>query len=112
MAKLECALCGDFDAILNDLTNTVMDGSATATLEEESDFCDGNCRLAVRAFERYSYFGGNRVSLTIVLLKNQDTIFLTAIATGGSQAVFFKMNTVGEDGFLDTVIETVEKYKA
>lgn len=112
MAKLECILCGDFDTILNDLTNTIMSGSASASIEEESDFCYGDCRQAVRAFERYSYFGGNRVSLTIVLLKSKDTISFTAMATGGSQAVFFKMNTVGEESFLDSIMNTVEKYKA
>lgn len=112
MAKIDCVLCGDFDTILNDLTNTVLSSSASASLEEQSDFCDNDCRLSVRTFERFSYFGRNRVSLTIVLMKSQDAIFLTVSAAGGSSAIFFKINTIGEENFLDTIRQTAEKYQA
>jgi hypothetical protein len=60
-------------------------------------------------FERYSYAGGNRVSLTVTLFQNGDEpIRLSAITTGGSQAVFFKINTWGEEAFLDKLRELVE----
>ena len=34
---------------------------------------------------------------------------VTAITSGGSQAVFFKVNTVGENAFLDTIIEAIDR---
>ena len=34
---------------------------------------------------------------------------LSAIAAGGSQAVFFKMNTLGEDAFLEDVKQLLEE---
>ena len=36
-------------------------------------------------------------------------IRLSAIAAGGSQAVFFKMNTLGEDAFLEDVKQLLEE---
>jgi len=66
--------------------------------------------MAVRVYERYSMFGGNRVSLNITLLGNDQNLFLSAITSGGSQAVLFKINTVGEETFLDQVRSAVERY--
>ena len=54
--------------------------------------------------------GGNRLSLTLTLFQNGDEpIRLSAITTGGSQAVFFKMNTLGEDAFLEDVKQLLEE---
>ena len=105
MAKLERKLRGDFGEILNSITDGILNGSASASLEELSDFECGNSRCSVRVFERYSYFGGNRVSLTVTLFQNGEDIYLSGITAGGSQAMFFKMNTVGEEAFLEKLEE-------
>ena len=63
MAKLEQTLYEDFDHLLNRIEDGIKAGSSSATLEEFSDFAAGNARCSVRVFERYSYMGGNRVSL-------------------------------------------------
>ena len=39
-----------------------------------------------------------------------NSLFLSAITSGGSQAVFWKINTMGEESFLDKVIELAESY--
>lgn len=102
MAKFEKVLYGDFDAILKKVEGGVLDGSISASLEESSDFANGEARCSVRVFERYSYAGGNRVSLSVTLFKNGDSpIHVSAITSGGSQALFFKMNTWGEETFLE-----------
>ena len=44
------------------------------------------------------------------LLQSGGRIFLSAITSGGSQAVFWKINIFGEEAFLDTIRETVENY--
>ena len=36
-------------------------------------------------------------------------LYEDAIAAGGSQAVFFKMNTLGEDAFLEDVKQLLEE---
>ena len=105
MAKLEKTLTGDFNSILRKIEDGIINGSLSATLEDSSDFYIGDMRCSVRVFERYSYTGGNRVSLSVTLFGNRDTIHLSAIASGGSQALFFKLNTFGEEAFLDKLRE-------
>ncbi len=111
MAKLECELQGDFRQILDELTDTIIGGSLSASIEDGSTFETEGCLCAVRVFERYSMIGGNRVSLNITLLKTENRIFLSAITSGGSQAVLFKLNTFGEEAFLDGIRKTVQKYR-
>lgn len=110
MAKIECELYGDYEEILAELHCAVMDGSASASFEDGTDFETSGMRCAVRAYERYSAFGGNRVSLSFTLVESEGRIFLSAISTGGSQAVFFKFDTVGEETFLSTIEWVVEMY--
>ncbi|HOJ36316.1 MAG TPA: DUF6054 family protein [Clostridiales bacterium] len=111
MAKYEATLRGDFNIILKDIEDTVMRKSLSASFEDGSFYQDGDTAFAFRVYERYSYFGNNRVSLSILLFKKGDDIKFSAITSGGSQAVFFKINTVGEQNFLSTIIDTVEKYR-
>ena len=102
MAKMERTLNGDFNDILRRIENGIMKGSVTASLEDSSDFSDGSSRCSVRVFERYSALGSNRVSLSVTLFQVKDgEIHLSAITSGGSQAMFFKINTFGEEAFLE-----------
>ena len=43
-------------------------------------------------------------------LEADGQIRLSAITSGGSQAVFFKVNTLGAESFLDTIRDTVERF--
>lgn len=100
MVKLERTLSGSFNEILQRIERGILSGSVSATLEASSNMYDSGSRCSV--FERYSYMGGNRLSLTVVLYQGESgAIRLTAVTSGGSQAVFFKMNRFGEDAFLE-----------
>ena len=104
MAKLEKTLSGDFNALLSRIEDGILNGSVSATLEDSSDFISGKSRCSVRVFERYSYAGGNRVSMNVTLFQgDDDRIYMSAITSGGSQAMFFKLNTFGEESFLETL---------
>ena len=108
MAKLDQVINGDFGQILKIIEKGILNGSMSASLEDSSDMFDGDARCSVRVFERYSYSGGNRVSLSVTLFQNgNDAIHLSAITTGGSQAMFFKINTFGEEAFLDKLRELI-----
>jgi len=103
MAKLEKTLTGNFDTILRQIEEGVLSASMSATLEEACDWRTTGARCSVRVFERYSYFGGNRVSMNVTLFQSGSVIKLCAITSGGSQALFFKINTIGEESFLETL---------
>lgn len=106
MAKLELTLQQNFDELLSRIEDGIMSGSASASLEDSSDFSSGNARCSVRVFERYSYTGGNRVSLSVTLFQSgSGEVHLSAIAAGGSNGMFFKLNTFGEEAFLDKLRE-------
>ena len=100
MAKLERTV----DHWQMDLEEKILSNSLSANLEAGSDFEDGDARCSVRVFERYSMVGGNRLSLTLTMFQQGDSpIRLSMITSGGSQAVFFKVNTFGEEAFLTDV---------
>lgn len=111
MAKYETRLYGSFDAVLDALHDGIMNASATASFEDESFCTMGNTRVAMRVYERYSAMGSNRVSMAVTLAGNGEDLFLSAITSGGSQAMFFKVNTFGESSFLDTLIAAAEGLK-
>jgi hypothetical protein len=110
MAKYERRLTGDLDELLDCLHNNITQGSASASFEEESNITIDQIRVAVRVYERYSMAGGNRVSLSITAVASGKELFISAITSGGSQAVFFKMNTWGEETFLEVCKEAIENY--
>ena len=109
MAKLETHLTGSFDTVLDQLHQAILDGSLSASYEDGSDCTAGDVRCAVRVYERYSLVGGNRVSLNLTLVGNGQDLFLSAITSGGSQAVFLKLNTIGEESFLADVSRIAER---
>ena len=110
MAKYECHLSGDFNLILNLCHDTIMNKSASASFEDESYFEASGIRVCVRVYERYSAFGGNRLSMTLTVAGDQNGAFVSAITAGGSQGVFLKFNTVGEETFLQTLSGVLESY--
>lgn len=108
MAIYTRSIDGEFSETLEKIHNGILDSSLSASYEDGSDWEKGDVKCAVRVYERYSTFGGNRVSLNVTLVGTDGELFLTGITSGGSQAVFFKINTLGEDAFLDCLVELFE----
>ena len=105
MAKFETTLKTGFDELLRRIEEGILSESVSATLEDQSDFHLNGARCSVRVFERYSYLGGNRVSLSVTLFGDGENVKVSAITSGGSQAMFVKLNTFGEKAFLDKLIK-------
>lgn len=105
MAKLDRDVSGSFDEVLSRLTNGILSGSVSATLEDGADYVFTDGRVAVRVFERYSYMGGNRLTMTLVVSEKGGCVHVTAITSGGSQALFWKINTFGEEAFLQKLAD-------
>ena len=108
MAILRKTFHGNFDGILRKVEEAVLNGSISASLEESADYRTATGRCSVRVFERYSYMGGNRVSMNVTLFQSGEDVYLCAITSGGSQAMFFKMNTLGEEAFLQTLEDAMQ----
>lgn len=109
MAKFETCIQTDFDGLIHRIEEGILQGSLSASLEDGSDFIEGDSRCSVRVFERYSALGNNRVSMNVTLFQSHDgPVRVSAITSGGSQAVFFKLNTLGESAFLDCLKNILE----
>ena len=101
MAKYECTLQGDYDQALSYFHEGILNGSMSVSFEEESYFQSFGVRVTVRVYERYSMTGGNRLSMTLTLVGDGEKLYLSGITAGGSQGVWLKINTWGEEAFLD-----------
>lgn len=110
MAHYEQVLDGDVDALFAYLDQKIPAGSVTAKLEDRGDYRLGDARMVVRVYERYSALGGNRVSLCISVLAVGTQLSLCAVSSGGSQAMFWKLNTFGESAFLDRAVDAIRGY--
>ncbi|MCI8912892.1 MAG: hypothetical protein HFF38_02010 [Lawsonibacter sp.] len=110
MAKFECTLQGDYDQALRYFHEGILNGSMSASFEDESYFQSAGVRCTIRVYERYSWSGGNRLSMTLTLVGDGENLFLSGITAGGSQGVIFKINTWGEEAFLDTLRELVNRW--
>ena len=110
MAKMEYRLTGRFDALLDLIHDGILSG-LSASYEDGSDWYNGDVRCAVRVYERYSVIGSNRVSLSVTVIGMDEQLFVSAISSGGSQAVLFKLNTLGEEAFLDKLDSIVRTFQ-
>ena len=110
MAKYVRSFKGDLGSFMNELNNEILNGSISASLEESSSVSLGDVNCEVRVYERYSWTGGNRVSLNITAITQGENIHVVAITSGGSQAMFMKINTVGEEAFLEKVADFIDNY--
>ena len=84
--------------------------STTFTVEHTSEVVSGDAHMKVVACERFSWLGSSRVSLTLSYLARDGWVDLVATSTGGSQAMFFKVNTWGEENFLQTLTNAVQSF--
>lgn len=109
MARLTHILPGSFDAVVRQVTDGVLNASVSASLEDSWEASENGARCAVRVFERYSYAGGNRVSMSVTFFQTAGPIRIYAATSGGSQALFFKINTWGEESFLDTLRDVLNR---
>lgn len=111
MAKYVTNVRGSLTAFSSYLEGRILNGSMSASKEDE--FCTemNGVRVCVQVYERYSYMGGNRVSLNVTMVEQDGYIQVAAITSGGSQAMFIKINTFGEEAFLDKFKEAIEGYR-
>ena len=110
MAQYDAHMTADFDCLLQYIEKSVVSGSISASREGGASFQADGVRCATRIYERYSYLGGNRLTLSVTLFGKGNDLHLTAVTSGGSQAIFLKINTFGEDSFLKKFVQALERF--
>lgn len=84
--------------------NMNLSSSLEGSIKEVVD--SKNVELMV--FERFSMFGSNRVSLSVMLIGDTYSTKIIMKASGGSQGAIFKINTLSESSFLNKAIKKLD----
>lgn len=103
MAKFTRNGKGNFNDVLNKLNHEIISGSLSSSLEHSSKVIMNGVTNVTKIYERYSFSGNNRLTLTLNLVGFNDNLSLSIFTSGGSQAIFFKINTYGERNFLNSI---------
>lgn len=109
MAMYERSLAGSIDTFLPYFHDGIM-GSISATAEGGTNLVLGDVRTAFRVYERYSAFGGNRVSMALSVAEQRGVLHVCVITSGGTQASFFKILPIGEETWLDRAVQVIDGY--
>jgi len=108
VAKYEKSFKGDLDEFLAAVEASILDESASAEIVDATDVMVGKTRVAVRVWERFGMLGSSRVSLSLTVAGCDGWVYASAIGSGGSQAVMFKINTISEENFLATAVSAID----
>lgn len=103
MAQYEAHVSGNYKQIVEFIHKELWQQSTSLSLEEQFSKTVNGKQVEMRVYERYSYLGGNRASLSVLFIETEDGADICGAATGGSNAVFWKINTFGESAFLETL---------
>ncbi|GIG53892.1 DUF6054 family protein [Demequina activiva] len=104
------SLTGSATALAQHMDAAITRGSASATLEHQDTLSLGEARMILRTYERYSMTGSNRVTLSLSILAVGAQMEVSLTTSGGSEALFFKINTFGEAAFMDKAIEAIDGF--
>jgi len=104
------SLVGSPDSLAAHMDRAISSGSVSASIENQDELAIGDARLIVRTYERFSVIGSNRVTLSVSILAVGDRMEVALSTSGGSQAVFFKINTFGEEAFMEKGIAAIEAF--
>ena len=104
------SLTGSAEALANYLDQAISQGSVSASIENGDELSIGDARLIVRTYERYSVAGGNRLTLSVSILAVGDRMEVALSTSGGSEAVFFKINRFGEDAFMGRATQAIDAF--
>ena len=110
--KYEKHLTGNFDELLELVTDGVLNGSMSASHENGSDWTNWHGPLrGARVLRRYSYMGGNRVSMNVTLVGNDRDLFFSAIASGRQSGRVLQAQHPRRGELLEKLVPIVENYK-
>lgn len=88
-----------FQRVKSFIENNFLNISSSITKEDEEVFSVNETSCALIVYERYSFLGGNRVSLSVMIVGNSEASKVTMITSGGSQAVFLNLIQLEKNHF-------------
>lgn len=109
MAKYETTIIGQFEEVVNHLENDISNSGISMKLVDESNYKNGDIKIAVRVYDKYFMRNGNRASLSLTVVGSNNTIYISAIGAGGGSGVFLNFSLGAEADMVAIVQNSVEK---
>ena len=111
MAKYEATLRGNFFQVSNSIEQAILNSGLSAELVDQSSCHMGDTLVQVRVYEKYYWRASNRASLTVTLVAHDQSVFVSAIGSGGGQGPIFKLSWGAEEDFISVVQNVVDSLK-
>ncbi len=103
MSSLNRIVQGNFDTVVKEVENGIMNSSLSASFEDDYNTMVGGKQVALRIFERYTMMGGNRLTMSVLFTeRGNDSVEIYAVTSGGGGGLV-KIINWGEDSFLGTL---------
>ena len=112
MAVYTTELSGDFLKIAYHIDQMIQQQSMSISVENQYRDSVAGKRIIFTVYERYSWTGQNRASLSVLITETDTGAKIVGVGSGGSSALSFKINTIGEEAFLDTLRAAAESWQA
>ena len=103
MAKFEKTVVGDFNRIVHELDKAIMGSGVSMELVDENTYMTGEIQILVRVYDKYFMRNSSRASLSLTVVGNDDSVYISAIGAGGSQGVIFNFSWGAESELVDIV---------
>ena len=111
MATTTRTVVGQLSEVVPFLEAGGLGRSRSASAEAAVDLGTSAGGIAVRGYERFSMMGNNRVGMSVTAIQDGPYVHIVGITLGGSQAMFLKLNTIGEEEFLATLNSTISQWE-
>lgn len=111
MAKVERFVKGDLDELREYVISGLSRLYVTFGVEDEFLGESNGHRYWLMAGEKYSAIGGNRMSINVTVIEEDDNNHVMATSTGASQGVFIKINTWSESELLKDFANILENWE-
>ncbi len=108
MAKYEQSVVGDFDTIVYELDQKILNGGMSMNLVDENSYSSGDVQVLVRVYDKYFMRTSSRASLSLTIVDDGKTVYVSAIGAGGGQGVVFNFTWGVEEELVEIISDYFE----
>lgn len=105
MSKLSFTVHGNVSAVADTIENGFCESGLSCELVDRVSRNVNGGQVRMLVFEKYMWRVSNRVSLTVMLCGNGDTVTVDAIGSGAGQGAFLFFTWGAEDNLVNKVEE-------
>lgn len=109
MAFFQQRIKGDLLAVTEDFERQFIQLGESEVVDQKTTEFEG-ITVCVYNLERYSFLAKNRMALNVTFLAKEKEILITATSAGGSNALFLKINTWSEEGYVGEFAQWYEQF--